>query len=193
MRQVAVIAGPSGSGKDVIIRDIVERYKNVTRLVTATTRTKRSGERDGIDYYFMTSETFVREIEAGNILEYYYRSETDTYYGTYKPDIDTRIATGKIVLCQLQIVGAKYFKEHCDAVTIFILPPSLKTLDERVRTRSVMSTIELEERRKITQQEIEKDASWYDYRVINEDGKLREAADKVVEILTKEGYTFRTS
>ncbi len=190
MKQVVVIAGPSGSGKDVIIRELEKRYKNVTRMVTATTRPPRPGEQDGIDYHFMSNDDFKQEIKAGNILEHYYREETETYYGTYKPDVDTRIATGKIVFCQLQIVGAKYFKEHYHATTIFIEPPSLKVLDERIAARSVMSAIELKEREKITKEEIEQDAKWYDYRVVNEEGKLEKAVDEVVAILQKEGYTL---
>lgn len=190
MRQVVIIAGPAGSGKDSIISALVKRYSNVTRMVTATTRAPRPGEEDGVDYHFMTNERFLAEKEKGNILEFYHRPATDTYYGTYKLDIENRIAAGKIVLCQIQKVGAKFFKEHYDATTIFIMPPALDAFEKRLRARAPMSDIEWEERKKITEDEVKNDAPWYDYRIVNEDGKLDEAVNAVVEILEKEGYTL---
>ncbi len=191
-KQVVVIAGPSGSGKDVIIHELLRRFPNTTRMATAVTRPMRPGEKDGVDYHFMSNDRFKEELDRGNILEHYYRKETDTYYGTYKPDIENRIATGKVVLCQLQIVGAKYFKEHYGATTLFIMPSSLETLEHRVRARSSISDIEWQERLTITEQEIKRDAAWYDYRVVNEDGKLEETVDEVVAILKKEGYTLQS-
>src|SRR4051812_31188265 len=95
-RHVVIIAGPAGSGKDVLIKALLERCPNTTRMVTAVTRKPRPGEEEGTDYYFMTNQRFKEEIDNGNILEHYYRPETDTYYGTYKPDIEKRIASGKV-------------------------------------------------------------------------------------------------
>lgn len=189
-KQVVVIAGPSGSGKNSIIEELLTRCPNASRLVTAVTRPMRPGERDGVDYYFMSKKRFKAEIEKGNILEHYYRPETDTYYGTYKPGLESKIASGKVVLCQLQIVGAKYFKEHYNATTIFIMPPSPAAFEKRVRSRAPMSDIEWHERLAITQDEVAHDAPWYDYSIVNEDGKLDKAIDEVVAILTKEGYTL---
>ena len=188
MKQVVVIAGPSGSGKDSVIRGVIERCPNTTRMVTATTRAKRDGERDGFDYHFMTNGRFKEELARGNILEHYHRAETDTYYGTYKPDIESRIAAGKVVLCQLQIVGAKYFKEHYGATTLFIMPPTSDAFEARIRARAHMSDVEWAERQKFTKREIAEEAPWYDYRIANEDGKLEQAVDEVISILQKEGY-----
>lgn len=190
MKNVVIIAGPSGSGKDAILRELLKRCPNTTRMVTAVTRAPRPGEQDGIDYHFMTNERFKEEMEKGNILEHYYRAETDTYYGTYKPDIEARIESGKVVLCQIQIVGAKYFKEHYGATTFFIMPPSVDAFEKRVRARAPMSDVEWQERLTITQEEVQHDAPWYDYRITNEDGKLSEAVDEVVAILKKEGYNL---
>ena len=159
-------------------------------MVTAITRPSRPGEKDGVDYHFMSNERFLEELKNGNVLEYYHRAETNTYYGTYKPDIEARIKSGKVVLCQLQIVGATYFKEHYDATTIFIMPPSPEAFEHRIRARSPMSDVEWQERAKITKEEVEKDAPWYDYRVTNEDGKIDEAVNEVIEILRKEEYTL---
>lgn len=189
-KQVVVIAGPAGSGKDSVIKELLNRFANTTRTVTATTRAMRPGERDGIDYNFLTNDRFKEEIKKGNILEHYHRAETNTYYGTYKPDIEARIANGKIVLCQLQIVGARYFKEHYNATTIFILPPSIDAFEQRVRARSPMTDVEWQERMDFTKREVEVEAPWYDYTVTNADGKLNEAVDQVVAILKKEGYNL---
>jgi guanylate kinase len=166
----------------------VERFANAERVVTATTRAMRPGEKSGISYHFMTNDEFKAEIAKGNILEYYYREKTDTYYGLYKPDIEDRIARGQIVFCQLQLVGAKYVKDHYDATTFFIMPPSHDAFEARIRARAPMSDHEWAERAEFTRREIEKEAPWYDYRIVNEDGKLEEAVQQVVDILTKEGY-----
>lgn len=190
MKQVVVIAGPSGSGKDSIIRAIMARFSNAAYLVKATSRAMRPGEVDGQDYHFMTNERFLAEIENGNIPEFYHRKETDTYYGTYKPDLDEKIAAGKIVFAQIQIVGAKYLKEHYGATTFFIMPPSLDAFEQRIRARAPMSDAEWNERREFTKREIEEEAPWYDYRIENEDGKLDDAVGQVVEILKKEGYSL---
>ena len=111
LRQVVVIAGPAGSGKDSIIRAIIARHPNAAFGITATTRLPRPGEENGVHYHFFTKERFLAEKEKGNIPEYYHRAQTDTYYGLYKPGLDKQIAEGKIVFFQIQIVGAKYLKE----------------------------------------------------------------------------------
>jgi guanylate kinase len=189
MKQVVVIAGPAGSGKDSIVQGVLKRCPNTTLMVTATTRAPRPGEENGISYHFLTNDEFKKEMEAGNILEYYHREETDTYYGTYKPDIDARIKSGKVVFAVIQIVGAKYLKEHYDATTIFIMPPSIDVLERRVRGRAPMTDLEWQERLAHTQREVTEDAPFYDYRITNDDGKLDQAIDEVIEILRKEGYT----
>lgn len=189
-KHVVVIAGPAGSGKDSVINGIVARCANTTRMVTATTRTARPGEVDGVNYHFMDTERFQTEMTAGNILEHYVRPETGHMYGTYKPDIEQRIASGKVVLCQLQIVGAKYFKDHYGATTFFIMPPHSEAFEKRIRERAPMSDTEWAERQAFTKHEIAEEAPWYDYQVQNEDGKLDEAVQSVIDILRTEGYTL---
>jgi len=189
-KQVVVIAGPAGSGKDSIARELVRRFPRVTLMVTATTREIRPSEKDGINYHFLSNEQFKKQLAEGNILEHYHRVDTDTYYGTYKPDIDSRLKEGKVVLAVVQIVGAKYLKEHYSATTIFIMPPSLDAFERRVRARSPMSDVEWQERLKFTQNEVAHEAPWYDYRIGNEDGKLNSAVEEVIGILKKEGYNL---
>lgn len=186
--RVVVIAGPAGSGKDTVVRELLKRIPEATLMVTATTRAPRPGEVDGMNYHFMDNTRFKHELEVGNILEYYHRSATDTYYGTYKPDIDARLSRGEIVFCVLQIVGAKYMKEHYNALTIFIEPRSIEEFEQRIRTRSPMSDTEWEERKKITENELSNDAPWYDHRVVNADGGLDDAVLAAYSILEDAGY-----
>ena len=190
MKQVVVIAGPAGSGKDSVIREIVKRYPHAVMATNATTRHPRPGEIDGVHYHFMDKGRFHSELENGHIPEHYHRAETDTYYGAYKPDLDRRIAEGKIVFFQIQIVGATYLKKNYDATTIFIMPPSLDAFETRVRARAPMSDTEWAERKAFTEREVREEAPWYDYRITNADGKLRDTVERVVEILKKEGYTL---
>ncbi len=154
-KQVVVIAGPAGSGKDTIAQELVKRFHKMVLMVTATTRALRPGERDGVNYHYMTNAKFLEELESGNIPEHYHREITDTYYGTYKPDLDKKIAEGKIVIAVVQIVGARYLKESYNATTLFIMPPAIDAFERRVRERSPISDAEWEERKKFTEEELD--------------------------------------
>lgn len=190
-KQIVVIAGPTGSGKDSVIQGILSRFSNCSRLVTATTRAMRPGEKNGVDYHFLTKEKFRDEMENGNILEYNYRKNLDTYYGTYKPALEQQLSSGNVIFAQVQIIGARYLKEHYGATLIFISPSSFETLEARIRERDkTLTDSELHERIEIARQEVEEDAKEYDYTITNEQGKLDEAVDSAVEILKKEGYTL---
>ncbi len=190
-RQVVVIAGPTGSGETTITNLIVSRFSNVRRLVTATTRQPRIGETHGADYYFFSKDAFLREREAGRIIESTYIENRDTYYGTYAPDLEEKVRAGHVVIVNPDIVGARFYKENYDATTIFIVPESIESLMRRIRERSPeLSEVELAHRRENAEREMRDERSFYDHAVVNADGKLEEAVSEVVEILRKEGYTL---
>ena len=148
-------------------------------------------ERDGVDYYFFSKERFEAEKANGNILESTYIENRDTYYGTYKPDFEGKIAHGFIVIMNPDLVGAKYYKEHYGATTVFITPGSLFELERRLRNRNPdMSAEEIAFRLHNAANELEHEQDFYDYKVANLDGKLADAVDQVVEIIKKEGYTL---
>lgn len=190
-KQVVVIAGSSGSGKNAVINEILKRYRNCVRLVTATTRKIRPGERDGVDYRFLSQEQFDTELSTGNIPEHRYIPALDTYYGIYLPDLEKRIKEGRIVFAQVDIEGARLLKERYRATTIFIMPESLEQFRARLYTRSPeWSDKEFRARMKISEEELRVHAPQYDYRVVNADGKLEDTARDVVDIMRKEGYTF---
>lgn len=189
-KRVFVIAGPSGSGKDSIIQALIKKYPNIELAVNYVTRAKRTGEEEGRQYYFITNDEFKAKLAQGEIPEHYYRSAIDAYYGCNVSDIDRRIARGKIVAAQLQIIGAKYLKEHYNATTIFIMPTLTSDFEARIRARSPMTDEEWKEREEFTKREIESEAPWYDYKIVNEDGMLDETVTKVAEILQKEGFVL---
>ncbi|MBI5470592.1 guanylate kinase [Candidatus Kaiserbacteria bacterium] len=190
-KQVVVIAGPSGSGKNAIIASIMREHPIAARLVTATTRRPRPGEIDGVDYYFFSQEKFDAEMVAGNIPEHRYVAVLDTYYGTYLPDLEQKIKAGKIVFAQVDIEGARLLKERYGAATIFIMPESLEQFYGRLRVRNPeWSQKEMDARMKITDEEIRVHSPQYDYRVVNADGALQETVQQVMEILRKEGYNL---
>lgn len=189
-KNVFVIAGPSGSGKDSIIQELIKKHPNIELAVNYVTRAKRTGEEEGRQYYFITNEEFKAKLVQGEIPEHYYRSAIDAYYGCNVSDIERRLAHGKIVAAQLQIVGAQFLKERYNATTLFIMPSLSSDFEARIRERSPMTDEEWEERKKHTQREIAVDAPWYDYRIVNEDGKLAETVAQVEEILQKEGFVL---
>ncbi|MBI5644915.1 guanylate kinase [Candidatus Kaiserbacteria bacterium] len=191
MKQVVVIAGPSGSGKNAIINGIIARFPHCERLVTATTRLMRPGEADGIDYHFFSQERFDEELAAGNIPEHRFVPSLGTYYGTYIPDVEQRMKDGHIVFAQVDIEGAQFLKERYGATTIFIMPESVEQFRSRLRARNPEWTErEFDTRMRITENELRVHAPQYDYRVVNADGALAETIEKVIEILRKEGYNL---
>lgn len=191
MKQVVVIAGPSGSGKNAIISGISERHHNCARLVTATTRLMRPGEEDGIDYYYFSMDRFDSEMAAGNILEHRYVPHLDTHYGIFKPDLDKKLAEGKIIFAQVDIIGARFLKQQYGATTIFIMPESTEQFRGRLKARNPeWSQKEFDARMHIAEEEIRVHAPEYDFRVTNADGLLPQTIENVVEILHKEGYNL---
>lgn len=191
LKRVLVIGGPTGSGESTITNAIIKRFPVFTRLVTATSRKPRNGEKDKIDYYFFSKEEFEKNIANGDIIEYTYIENRGDYYGTYKPDLNEKIAKDFNVIVNVDIVGAKYYKENYNATTIFIKPKSIEELRERLANRD--KNIDLEELNKRienAENEIEKEMPFYDYIVVNANGKLEEAVEKTFDILKKENYNL---
>jgi guanylate kinase len=192
-KQVVVIAGPSGSGKNAVISEILKHYRNCALLVTATTRRMRPSETDGVDYHFFSQERFDAEMAAGNIPEHRFVPALNTYYGIYLPDLQKRMAEGKVVFAQVDIEGARLLKERYGAATIFIMPESLEQFRGRLHTRNPEWTDkEFEARMRVTEEEMRVHSPQYDYRVVNADGRLEDTVQHVVEIMRKEGYTLQS-
>ncbi|MAZ67351.1 guanylate kinase [bacterium] len=188
--KIVVISGPTGSGKNSILKGILERSTDDTaRLVTATTRAQREGEEHERDHYFLSKVEFLKGIDEGTIPEHWYAPETDRYYGTYLPDLEKKLAQGKTVVAEVQIEGFRFFKKQFKALGIFIVAESYEELERRVRDRQQdISENELSERLQKARQEVDEYSKEYDYTVVNVRGKLEEAIEEVMDILRKEQY-----
>jgi len=187
--KILVIGGPTGVGESTITRAVIDKYPNFKRLVTATTRKSRLNERDKVDYYFFTVDRFKAEIKRGNIIEYTYIKKRDVYYGSYKPDLDKKLQAGFDIIVNPDLVGAKYYKKYYQAVTIFIMPDSLVSLRRRQLKRNPqINSDELNKRLEYAQYEMEHEADFYDYVVVNKENQLQQAIKEVLEIIEEVIY-----
>ena len=190
-KRVVIISGPTGSGESTITREIVNKYPLFERLVTATSRKSRLREKQGVDYYFFSKKDFQEEVRKKNIVEHTYIENRDTYYGTYLPDLNDKIEREKNIIANVEHVGLRYYQEQYKAASIFIDVESLDVIAERIKKRNPgMETDELEKRLDNARNEIENQRSFYDYIVVNHEGKLSQTVDKIIEILKKEGYNL---
>lgn len=180
---LTVISGPSGAGKDSIINEVVKR-KNIDIWVSIsmTSREPRGVEQDGKEYFFVTKEQFEKYIKEGNFLEY--AEYNGNYYGTPKSKINEYLDRGIDVILIIEIKGALQIKNLIpEALFIFIMPPSMKELKERLINRGTDSEEKIISRFKTAYQEIN-EVTKYNYVVVNDN--LEKAVDKVEAILLAE-------
>lgn len=176
-----VISGPSGVGKSTICKRILEKLDNVYLSISVTTRPKKTGERDGVDYFFVTREDFAKQIKAGNFLEY--AEVFGNLYGTPKDKIDKAIKEDKIVLLEIDIQGAEQVKDlYPNAKTIFILPPEHKELKNRITGRGRDDEKDIKKRLAGAGREIS-ESMYFDYKVMND--KLEKAVEEILKIINK--------
>lgn len=161
-----VISGPSGVGKGTICQQLVERNKNISVSVSATTRAPRPIDRDGVTYFFKTKEEFRSMIDADKFLEW--AIYNDNYYGTPADPVDEKLNSGKDVILEIEVQGAlKVMERRPDAVSVFIAPLSEEVLYERLRTRGTETEEQIEKRVNAAKAEMEQKDK-YDYIVIND-------------------------
>lgn len=180
---LVVISGPSGVGKGTVRKALFRRSgHNLVYSISMTTRKPRNEEKDGVEYYFVSKEKFQEEIASGNLLEY--AEFCDNYYGTPLDKVQEQLDKGQEVVLEIEVQGAMQVKEKMpEAVYIFIAPPSMKALEERLQNRGTESKEVIEKRLIKAQSEI-KVASEYGYIVINDD--VENAADKIMAIIRAE-------
>lgn len=176
-----VISGPSGAGKGTICKAIVGR-DNIDLSISMTTRNPRPGEVNGKDYFFVSKEEFLENIEKNNLLEY--ATVYENMYGTPKDAVIKKLERGRNVILEIDIQGGLQIKKDMpEAVLIFILPPSLAILRERLEGRQTDSPEAIEKRLSETLNEI-KLLGEYDYYVINEE--IEDAINDVKGIIAAE-------
>ena len=180
--QVIVISAPRGSGKGSVISGLLEKDKNLWLSVSTTSRKPRENDIPGVTYNFVTKEEFEKLIQEGYFLEY--TNYVGNYYGTPKNKILEKINEGIDVILEIEIEGATNIKKLIpEAIFIFIMPPSLKTLVKRLKKRGTDSNDKIIERFHTAYKEIN-EVTKYNYVVINDD--LKDAITKVESIIQAE-------
>ena len=178
---LVVLSGPSGVGKTAISEKVIERGHYV-RAITATTRSPRDGEQDGIDYHFLSREAFEERLGEGGFLEY--AEVHGNLYGSPRADIEKQQQPAHAVLLLIDVQGAKTLREQdVDALHVFLEPPGLEELQRRLAGRGDETSEEMELRLENARAELEQKNN-YDHCVVNDD--LAQAADRLVRILEEE-------
>jgi guanylate kinase len=163
-----VLSSPSGAGKTTLSRQLLDNDKQIQLSVSATTRARRTGERDGVDYHFVDTATFSGMIERGEFLEH--ARVFDHFYGTPRAPVESALLAGRDVLFDIDWQGTQQLKEKAgsDLVTVFILPPSTRDLERRLITRAQDSMEVVQKRMAKAADEMSHWAE-YDYQIINRD------------------------
>lgn len=184
---LVLFSGPSGVGKDTVLDIILSKDEKLQRSVSLTTREKRAGEIDGEDYYFITKEEFLKMIKDGQVLEYAQYGEN--VYGTPKAPVDKWLKEGKTVILKIEVKGAQKIRElYPEALSIFLLPPSMQILEDRIRRRATENEDDINRRLEIAKNEILRSAD-YDFVVVNDN--LDEASDNVLSIIKALNFTYK--
>jgi len=174
-----VLSAPSGVGKSTVVRTLLDRDSRLRFSVSCTTRAPRPGEVDGVDYHFLSRDDFVDGIRAGRFLEWAH--VYGHYYGTDRRHVEAWLAEGFDVLLEIDVQGARKVRASgLAATTIFILPPTLSALEERLRRRGTETEEVIRRRLDAAEAEI-REAPWYDYLVVND--VLEEAVMDVSAII----------
>jgi guanylate kinase len=174
-----VLAGPSGVGKGSIVRELIARDPGLSLSVSVTTRPPRPTEVDGVDYFFVDEDAFDRMIDAGELLEW--AEIVGHRSGSPKGFVEDRLAEGRDVLLEIDVVGASQVRERVPgAVLIFVEPPTLEELERRLRGRGTETEDAIRLRMETAAWELEQRA-WFDHVVVNDD--LQRAADQVTAII----------
>jgi len=169
---LVVISAPSGGGKTTLCRQLLAARPEMTRAITCTTRPARPGERDGVDYYFLDAASFLQREEAGSFLEH--ATVYGYSYGTLKSEVLGKLRHGKNVLLNVDVQGAATLRERARQdpeleralVSVFLTPPSMALLEERLRKRGTDAPAVIEKRLGLARQEI---AQWrhFDYLILS--------------------------
>lgn len=185
-----VMSGFSGAGKGTLLKSVMSQYDNYVFSVSMTTRSPREGEVDGKDYFFVDRQTFERTIEEDGLVEH--AEYCGNYYGTPKAYIEKKLKEGKNVILDIEVMGATQIKKKFpNALMIYVVPPSIKILRERLSKRG-SETKEVIDKRLLKAKEECEYISDYEYIIVNDD--LEEAKKKFINIVdTARQAVFRNN
>jgi guanylate kinase len=180
-----IVSGPAGSGKTTLCERMLEEMPQIERVVTSTTRQPRSGEVDQVDYYFFDHETFQAKIAANEFYEYAHVHSKR--YGTLKSEVQGKLANGTDLLLNIDVQGAAQMRKTAQndpllkgkVVTVFIMPPTIKELEARLRGRDTDSEDEIQRRMKVAVEEMEQ-SKFYDHTILSDTRDTDFAALKAI-------------
>jgi len=180
-RKAILFSAPSGSGKTTIIREILKRFDCFEFSISATSRQPRKGERDGVDYYFLSPEEFAHRVAEGRFLEWE-EVYAGVCYGTLKSEIDRIWDNGHVIIFDVDVNGGMNIKKYFgpDALALFVMPPSVEVLERRLRSRGTESEEAITKRLARSAAELEK-APQFDVTIVND--VLEEAVDKTQQVI----------
>jgi guanylate kinase len=181
---LVVVSGPSGVGKSTIVAQVARAHPQVVPIITATTRPRRPEETDNVHYHFLSLDEFEKLRSQGGLLES--AQVHDNWYGTPVQQVRGILAAGRDAILTIDPQGARSVRDLIpDALLIFVMPPSIEDLDERLTARGSESAESLELRRRNAEIEMETSTD-YDYVIVNETGHPDEAAERIWEIIQAE-------
>jgi guanylate kinase len=174
-----VITGPSGVGKGTLIRSLRERMPELQLSISATTRMPRAGETQGVDYHFMSEAQFERHVIAGDFVEH--AAYAGARYGTLRSELQTRRASGKPVLLEIEVQGARQVRETMpEAIQVFIAPPSLDALRARLVGRGADEPDQVEARMRTAERELDAQGE-FAHVVVND--RLEDAVEALASVV----------
>jgi guanylate kinase len=179
--KMIVISGPSGAGKTTLLKQLFECCPDLVASVSATTRPPRPGERDGVDYHFLTPEEFQRQRSAGDFLECYEVFGRGYWYGTPWSEVSPSLEAGKSIVLEIDVQGAMaVLEKYPDAITIFVRPSTLEELGRRLRDRGTETQEAIERRLEVARRELAC-AHRYQFQVLNDD--VDQAVQQICDII----------
>jgi guanylate kinase len=186
---LVVISAPSGGGKTTLCQQLLAARPEMTRAITCTTREPRTGEQDGVDYYFLDATSFLKRVQAGNFLEH--ATVYGHSYGILKSEVLGKLRQGRDVLLNVDVQGAATIRERAQEdpelkralVSVFLTPPSLAVLEQRLRSRNTDSPAVIQKRLGVARQEV---GQWrnFDYLLLSD--TIREDLRRILAIVEAE-------
>jgi len=186
---LVIVSAPSGGGKTTLCQKLLGARKDMARAITCTTREPRGNEKDGVDYYFLDAASFLKRVQAGNFLEH--ATVYGHSYGTLKSEVLLKLRQGQDVLLNIDVQGAAAIRARAEEdeelkralITVFLTPPSLTVLEERLHKRGTDSSAAIQKRLSVARQEI---AQWKNFDYLLVSGTIEQDIKKMLTIVEAE-------